>query len=310
MGDRRRTILHLYLNKTKDEFSQSKSQGLTRRIESEQFDEVHQLAWERGSTQPYLTTFALGLLTDTQNTFFTYPDKPIANCDRCGANGGATAAHFLQCPLTAPGRELRKQKVCAAFRQGAGTSNLTDDEIFDTLLNVTIQPKEPNEPITTIFPLEEKSPSGLPTALCLECGKTVTLKASDGKPYTHKCTPPGQQSGQPDSSKKRKQPCPDCGTEYSVTKSGTIREHPCDSQFKRLRQVTQRPRNQQSAAANPSDTPPKQQRQRKATTRYSQESQTSPKPKPTNPKQASQKRQSPASQDPESQQKSKRGKPK
>ena len=308
-GDRRRTILQLYLNKTKDEFSQSKSQGLTRRIDSEQFDEVHRLAWERGSTQPYLTTFALGLLTDTQNTFFTYPDKPIAKCGRCGADGGATAAHFLQCPLTEPGRELRKQKVCAAFRQGAGKSNLTDDEIFDTLLNVTIQPKEPNEPITTIFPLEGKSPSGLPTALCLECGKTVTLKASDGKPYSHNCIPPEQpatENSQPESSNKRKQPCPDCGTEYTLTKHGVIRQHTCDSQYKRFKQAPQRPKNQKPAAVNPSDTPPRQQRQRKANTRYSQEPQTPP----TNPKQASQKRPSQASQEPESQQTAKKGKPK
>jgi hypothetical protein len=65
------------------------------------------------------------------------------------------------------------------------------------------------------------------------------------------------------------------------------------------------PHNQPSAA-NPSDTPPRQQRQRKANTRYSQESQTPP----TNPKQSSQQRQSQASQEPESQQTAKKGKPK
>ena len=238
-GDRRRAILHSFLDKTKTEYTQSETQGITRAIDPVQFDEVHRLAWERGSRAPYITTLALGLLTDTQNTFFTYPSKPTQKCGRCGAHGGATAGHFLQCPHTEPGREHRNKQICAAFRQGAVKSRLSDDQILAALLDVTILPSDhsSSDPVTNIIPLETKSPSGLPKAICMECKKEVTLKASDGKPYAHKCAPPQQAppaSSSPDADNsqpdhpQRKQ-CTKCGKIRAVRKDGKIRTHACNA---------------------------------------------------------------------------------
>jgi len=104
---------------------------------------------------------------------------------------------------------------------------------------VTILPPDhsSSDPVTNIIPLETKSPSGLPKAICMECKKEVTLKASDGKPYFHKCAPlqqapPTSSSPDADNSQpnhpQRKQ-CTDCGKTYATRKDGTMRTHACNA---------------------------------------------------------------------------------
>ena len=132
-GDRRHAIYNQYIHRMRNEHTTSESQGIVKKCDPRQFDEMAQIARKLGEKNPTLPATFIATTCNNLQGFYTYPEAQQQPCRMCQAKDGTSASHFLSCPMLEQTRKPFMLEIAEHFVKLSQRPRLTTEHILKSL---------------------------------------------------------------------------------------------------------------------------------------------------------------------------------
>ena len=117
----------------RDEHTASESQGIVKKCDPRQFDEMAQIARKLGEKNPTLPAIFIATTCNNLQGFYTYPEAQQQLCRMCQTTHGTSASHFLNCPMLEQTRKPFMLEIVEHFLKLSQHPRLTTEQILKNL---------------------------------------------------------------------------------------------------------------------------------------------------------------------------------